>query len=82
MCLRLLTHFNKNTHRQVVCVLIAPPRIGPRTLARAKTEDMMAIYLPNFSRGTKVGAIIMIMEYIPEAPMPWNARRTILMMRA
>ena len=71
-------HFNRNTHRQVEWVVMAPPRIGPRTLAIAKTDETIPMYFPNLSRGTRVGAITSTMEYIPEAPIPWNARSTIL----
>jgi hypothetical protein len=49
---------------------MAPPRIGPIALATMKTVETMAIYFPYFSSGTKVGAITITMEYIPEAPMP------------
>lgn len=35
---------------------------GPRTLAMAKTE-MMPMYMPDFSRGTRVGAITKTIVY-------------------
>lgn len=71
-------HFNRNIHRHVEWVVMAPPRIGPRMLAIAKTDETMPMYFPNLSRGTRVGAITSTIEYIPEAPIPWNARSMIL----
>ena len=65
-----VAHFSRNTHRHVEWVVMAPPRIGPRTLATAKTVDIMDMYFPYSARGTKVVAITMIKEYMPEAPMP------------
>jgi hypothetical protein len=41
---------------------MAPPSIGPSTLATMKTVDTIAIYFPNFSVGIKVGAMTIIME--------------------
>lgn len=70
--------FKKNTHRHVEWLVMAPPIIGPRTLAIANTDETMPMYFPNFSRGTRLGAITSTMEYIPEAPIPWKARRIIL----
>jgi len=55
------THLSKNTHRQVVCVAIAPPKTGPTTLAIAKTDDTIPIYFPYSERGTKVGATTSVM---------------------
>lgn len=57
-----MTYFNKKIHRHVEWVVIAPPRTGPRTLAMAKTEEMTAMYLLYFSRGTKPGAMTMTIE--------------------
>ena len=41
---------------------MTPPSTGPRTLARAKTVDMMAMYLPNSALGTSDGAMVRVME--------------------
>lgn len=41
-----VSHFNKNTHRQVVLDEIIPPNIGPSMLASASTEDIIPMYFP------------------------------------
>ena len=56
------SYLSKNTHLHVVWLFIAPPRIGPRTLATTNTVDTIAIYFPNSFSGTMVGAMAMIME--------------------
>ena len=43
---RGVPYFKRNTHRQVVLLAMAPPRIGPRTLAMTKTEKIITMYLP------------------------------------
>ena len=73
-----ITYFNKKTHRHVEWVVITPPRMGPRMLAMAKTEETTAMYLPCFSRGTTPGAMTKTIENIPEPPIPWKARNMIL----
>lgn len=78
---KTIAYLRRNTHLQVECSLIAPPSTGPRTLARAKTEDIIAMYLPILSKGTISGAMTMTMEYIPDPPTPWKARATILTLR-
>jgi hypothetical protein len=55
-------YLRKNTHRQFEWSLIAPPSTGPITLATAKTEDIIAIYLPYFSAGTTMVAMTPTME--------------------
>jgi hypothetical protein len=44
--------FSHNLHLHVVLSLITPPSSGPRILATAKTEEIIAMYLPNFLAGT------------------------------
>lgn len=68
----------KNTHRQVVLSTIAPPRIGPRRLANANTELRIPVYVPTLSTVTILAMMIKTVEYIPEPPSPWKARKTIL----
>ncbi len=57
---------------------MTPPKIGPRTLARMKTVETIPMYLLYPLGGTRPGAVTIIMEYMPEASIPWNARKTIL----
>lgn len=56
------TYLSRKTQRHVECVEMAPPMIGPRTLARAKTEEMIPMYLPYSSFGTRVGASTKVIE--------------------
>jgi hypothetical protein len=46
------TYLSKNTHLHVVLSFITPPSSGPRILATANTEEIIAMYFPNFSVGT------------------------------
>ena len=78
---KTIAYLRRKTHLQVECSLITPPSTGPRILARAKTEDIIAIYLPILSKGTISGAMTMTMEYIPDPPTPWKARAIILTLR-
>lgn len=57
---------------------MAPPMIGPSMLAEAKTALIQPETSPNFEAGVISGAIAMTKLYIPEPPIPWNARSTIL----
>lgn len=62
-CVKLKdAHFSKNTHLQLVFAAIAPPTNGPVKLAMAKTDEMMATYLPYSVTGTIVGARARTME--------------------
>lgn len=47
-------------------------------LAEAKTALIQPETSPNFEAGVISGAIAMTKLYIPEPPIPWNARSTIL----
>ena len=59
---RSTKYLRRNTHRHVVCSLIAPPRRGPTTLDMAKTEEIMAMYFPNFSGGMDAAVMTLTME--------------------
>lgn len=58
---------------------MAPPTTGPRTLEMAKMDVTMVMYVANLAGGTIRGTINVDSEYIPEPPIPWRARKMILM---
>lgn len=57
---------------------MAPPNKGPRTLDMTNTDEMMAMYVGYLAGGTMRGVMTVTREYIPEPPMPWMARRMML----
>ena len=72
------TYFSQKIQRQVLWLVIAPPIIGPKMLEKAKTELMRPETSPNFGGGVTSGTATKTMEYVPEPPMPWRARKTML----
>ena len=74
----MVTHFSRKIHLQEDEVLMTPPRIGPNKRESTKTTETMLVYKANFAGGINSKNMTMHTEYMPEPPMPWKARKTIL----
>lgn len=57
---------------------MTPPSIGPNRLETANTELMMPEYIAAVSTVSSLRTAIKVREYRPDAPIPWNARKTML----
>jgi hypothetical protein len=68
--MKRITYFNKNTHLQVVFLLIAPPRSGPENNDIANSDVTRTEYFGYADGGTISKITIMTMEYTPDAPSP------------
>lgn len=57
---------------------MTPPSIGPNRLETANTELMMPEYIAAVSTVSSLRMATKVREYRPDAPIPWNARKTML----
>lgn len=73
------TYLIMKIHLQVVLAAIAPPTIGPTRRAKALTMAIFADICAYFSDGTRSNIMIWQREKAPPPPIPWKARRIILL---
>lgn len=76
--IRATAHLMRNTQRHVVLSEIAPPMIGPSSVARATSAERMEPYFGYLSLGMSSKNTTIEMEKQPAPPMPCRARKTIL----
>lgn len=59
---------------------MAPPTTGPTEYETAKTIDNIPKYFGVFGGGTSSKPITVDTENVPDPPIPWKARNTILVL--